>query len=98
MFSPLVTITPIALVQVLAGKQKNLVSTMFADADAEFIRAMCSYLHLWPGYSGRMNNTYRLHGKKDQVIPCPSAGVTVIEDAGHLLAMTHADETAVFLQ
>lgn len=98
MFSPLVTITPIALVQVLAGKQKNLVSTMFADANAEFIRAMSSYLHLWPGFSGQMSNIYRLHGKKDQVIPCPSSGATVIEDAGHLLAMTHANETAAFLQ
>ncbi|HWR57960.1 MAG TPA: alpha/beta hydrolase, partial [Thermodesulfovibrionales bacterium] len=98
MFSPLVTITPIALVQVLAGKQKSLVSTMFADANADFIRAMCSYLHLWPGYSGQMSTIYRLHGRKDQVIPCPSSGATVIEDAGHLLAMTRADETAAFLQ
>src|SRR3990170_903767 len=87
MFSPLVTITPIALVQVLAGKQKNLVSAMFANANAEFIRAMCSYLHLWPGYIGQMSTIYRMHGRKDEVIPCPSAGATVIEDAGHLLAM-----------
>ena len=98
MFSPLVTITPIALVQVLAGKQKSLVSTMLSDANAEFIRAMCSYLHLWPSYSGQMSNIYRLHGKKDHVIPCPPAGVTVIEDAGHLLAITHANEAAAFLQ
>jgi len=98
MFSPLVTITPIALVQVLAGKQKNLVSAMFANANAEFIRAMCSYLHLWPGYIGQMSTIYRMHGRKDEVIPCPSAGATVIEDAGHLLAMTHANETAAFLQ
>jgi|SRR3990172_4178051 len=98
MFLPLVTITPIALVQVLAGKHTSLVSTMFADADVEFIRAMSSYLHLWPGYSGQMSNTYRLHGEKDHVIPCPSVGATVIEDAGHLLAMTHANETAAFLK
>ncbi len=95
--SPLATISPIALVQVLAGKNKNLVSTMFSDADTEFIRAMCAYLRLWPGYDGQMRNVYRLHGKMDHIIPCPSTGATVIEDAGHLIAMTHAQATASFL-
>ena len=97
MISPLAVITPLAVVQMLAGKQKALVSTMFADADTEFIRAMCSYLQHWPGYRGQRYRIYRFHGKKDHVIPCPIGGATVVEDAGHLVAMTHVKETADFL-
>ena len=97
MISPLAVVTPIAVVQILAGKQKSLVSTMFAEADTGFIRAMCSYLHRWPGYRGPMDSVHRLHGRRDHVIPCPTSGATVINDAGHLVAMTHAGETAAFL-
>jgi hypothetical protein len=98
LLSPLAAITPISFVQAVAGKQKNLVNAMFSDADTEFIRSMCSNLLTWPGYSGRTTNIYRLHGKKDHVIPCPSEGASVVEGAGHLLSMTHASETAAFLE
>jgi pimeloyl-ACP methyl ester carboxylesterase len=98
MLSPLAAVTPISLVQVLAGKQKSLFSTMFADADPEFVRAMCAYLRLWPGCSGEPGSIRRLHGKRDHVIPCPSSGAVTLEGAGHLLVMTHPDETAAFLR
>jgi esterase/lipase len=98
MISPLAVVTPISVVQILAGKQKSLVSAMFADADAEFIRAMCSYLRLWPGYEGVRGHIFRIHGKKDHIIPCPTTGCDIIDDAGHLLAITHARETAAFLK
>ena len=97
MLAPLAVITPISVVQLLAGKQKNLVSTMFADADSEFIRAMCSYLPSWLGYSGKMDIVNRLHGKQDHIIHCPAVGATIVENAGHLVAMTHVNETAAFL-
>lgn len=97
MLAPLAAITPISIVQLLAGKQKNLVSSMFADADGEFIRAMCTYLPHWRGYKGSRGIIRRLHGKQDQIIPCPAAGATVVEGAGHLVAMTHVQETVAFL-
>jgi pimeloyl-ACP methyl ester carboxylesterase len=96
--SPLATAAPVTIIQALAGKHQNLVSTMFADSNPEFIRAMCSYLPSWTGYDGPMEKVFRLHGKKDHVIPCPTSGCEVIETAGHLLAITHAAETADFLQ
>jgi esterase/lipase len=97
LLAPLAVVTPISIVQILAGKQTNIVSTMFAESETEFIRAMCSYLPRWPGYRGRMDNVYRLHGRQDHVIPCPASGATVVESAGHLIAMTHPGETAAFL-
>lgn len=98
LLSPLATAAPITIIQALAGKHQNLVSMMFADSDPEFIRAMCSYLPSWAGYDGPVEKLFRLHGKKDHVIPCPTSGCEVVETAGHLLAITHAAETAAFLQ
>jgi hypothetical protein len=71
---------------------------MFADADPEFIRAMCAYLPSWTGYHGPAEKLFRLHGKKDHVIPCPTSGCEIVEEAGHLLAITHPAETAVFME
>ena len=96
--SPLAAITPMALVQALAGKNQNLLSAMFAESDPEFIRAMCSYLPSWRGCPLPASTVHRLHGKKDHIIPCPHSGCEVIDQAGHLPAMTHAAETAAFLQ
>lgn len=98
LLSPLAVITPMSVVQTVAGKQKNLVSAMFADSDAEFIRAMCSYLRLWKGYRTPTARVYRIHGKKDHVIPCPLTECQVVNDAGHLVAMTHPREIAAFLE
>ncbi len=98
LLAPLATAAPITIIQALAGKYQNQVSTMFADSDPEFIRAMCSYLPSWNGYDGPVEKVFRLHGKKDHIVPCPASGCEVVETAGHLLAMTHAAETVAFLQ
>lgn len=97
LLSPLAAITPMSVVQTIAGKHKNLVSAMFADSDPKFIQAMCSHLQSWQGYRTPTARVYRIHGKKDYVISCPSAGCDVIDDAGHLLAITHPRDTAEFL-
>ncbi len=97
LLAPLVKAAPITIVQALAGKNPNIASSLFADADPGFIRAMCAYLPSWSGYAGPAEMIYRLHGRKDHIIPCPSTGCEVVETAGHLVAITHAAETAGFL-
>ena len=98
LLSPLANAAPVKIIQALVGKHRSLVSTMFADSDPEFIRAMCAYLPSWDGYHGPIDNVFRLHGRRDHVIPCPAAGCEIVEEAGHLLAITHAAETAAFLK
>ena len=98
LLAPIATAAPMTIIQALVGTHQSLVSTMFADSDPEFIRAMCLYLPSWNGYDGPMKKVFRLHGKKDHVIPCPTSRCEVVETAGHLLAITHAAETAAFLQ
>jgi pimeloyl-ACP methyl ester carboxylesterase len=75
-----------------------LITSMFAQSDPLFTAAMCSYLPAWKGYRRPAARVRRIHGKKDHVIPCPTAGCEVIDDAGHLLAITHPRETAAFLE
>ncbi len=98
LLSPFAAITPISLIQTLVGKHKHIVSQMFAESQPEFIRAMCQYLPSWNGCQGDQVEVFRLHGKKDHVIPCPASGCEVIDGAGHLIAYTHARATAVFLE
>lgn len=96
--SPLASITPLSFIQAMAGKNKEVVSRMFSAADPDFIRAMCKYIPQWSGYLGPNEKIRRIHGKKDHIIPCPRKGCDVIENAGHLLAITHAKECAAFLE
>jgi len=98
LLSPIAEVTPVSLLQLVTGKNGNLINSMFSKSDSDFIRAMCLYLPSWSGYSGPADNIYRLHGRKDHVIPCPSIGTDVIENAGHLLVITHVQETAKFLE
>ena len=65
---------------------------MIADVDAEFLRDSCRAVGRWGGVDLRGAEVLRLHGKVDPVIVCPRGGVEVIEGAGHLLAMTHAED------
>lgn len=94
LLSPLAVIIPISLVQVLAGKHNNLVAQMFAKANPKFIRVLCTYLRLWPGVGRPSEIVFRVHGKKDRIVPCPKADCEIIENAGHFIAITHLRETA----
>ena len=96
--SPLASITPLSFVQAIAGKNEEVVSQMFSASDPDFIRSMCKYVPHWPGYLGPVEKVFRIHGKKDYIIPCPQSDCDVIENAGHLLAITHAYECSKFLE
>jgi pimeloyl-ACP methyl ester carboxylesterase len=98
LLSPFAEITPIDFLRMVLGKFSPLVNSVFSQTDTEFIRAMSLYLPLWSGYSGPTDAIYRLHGRKDHIIPCPTKECEIVEEAGHLLPITHAKETSAFLQ
>ncbi len=87
--SPLSEITPIKVIQALAGKFRNEFLTMFHSSETEFIRAMCHAVSNWQGYKGDQSIIKRIHGENDKVISCFGA-CKKIKDGGHLIAMTHA--------
>lgn len=98
MLTPLAEVTPISMIKTIVGKFSPLVNVVFSKLDKDFIRAMSLYLPDWPGYSCPRESIYRIHGRRDHIIPCPASGSEVIEDAGHLLVITHAKECAEFLE
>jgi len=89
--APLAKVTPLRMIQHLAGKGPGRASVMFADVDAEFVRAMCLAVSKWPGYDGPMKAVWRIHGRRDPVIKCPT-DAHIIAGGGHLIAMTHPEE------
>lgn len=92
LLAPLTAITPISFIQILIGKHGNTITKMFAEADSEFIRAMCRHLPKWSGVINTSSQLFRIHGQKDNIIPCPKDGCEIVANAGHLLAFTHAKE------
>jgi pimeloyl-ACP methyl ester carboxylesterase len=89
--APLASVTPLRLAQVISGRGAAAQLSMFSDADPEFIGAMCRALTHWRGSGGNADRLVRIHGANDRVIRCP-ADCHVIPRAGHLVAMTHAEE------
>jgi len=95
--SPLAAVMPVSLIQILARKHNSFVAQMFSESNPEFVRSMCLHLSSWSGYDGPMESIFRLHGRRDHVIPCPAIGSEIVESAGHLLAITHPKECGVFI-
>ncbi|MAE66440.1 MAG: hypothetical protein CMJ18_19400 [Phycisphaeraceae bacterium] len=90
MLSAVSTIAPIRLAQLVAGNLLGEMGAQFQSTDPRFIQAMCRAIANWrpPEFHG---DVVRVHGARDPVIPCPADALS-IEDAGHLVALTHATE------
>ena len=95
--APLAKVTPMRMTQHFAGKSGGLVSAMFGDVDAEFVRAMCVAVSHWDGYDAEMEAVSRIHGERDAVIKCPSEA-HIVAGGGHLIAMTHAEDCLGFVR
>ncbi|MBF0492203.1 MAG: hypothetical protein HQM15_05430 [Deltaproteobacteria bacterium] len=91
LLAPLASFSPVKLIQSFTKSYDNLLMNMFSSSDSNFIKAMCSAASNWEGYEGDKKNILRIHGERDPVIPCPKEA-EVIKNAGHLIAMTHAEE------
>lgn len=104
--SVLSEIAPIHLIQTLADKTsvitKNKVwktlLNMFGKANGAFIKTMCKAVFEWDGNPTPKCACAHIHGAKDRVIYPPQTGATIIDDGGHLIAMTHESEVAEFLK
>lgn len=94
--APLSDITPVSLLQALAGKSAGELGRMFAQVDPAFIRASCKDLMRWPGFEPTETILRRIHGARDHVIRCPD-DAKHISEGGHLIAMTHARECVAFV-
>jgi len=70
---------------------------MFSRADSEFIKAMCQAVFEWEGNLEPECEVCHIHGAKDKVILPPLSGATLLENAGHLIAVSHSERVAEFI-
>jgi pimeloyl-ACP methyl ester carboxylesterase len=100
--SALSEIAPINLIQALAGKasliNKNHLLKMFSTVDSAFIKAMCKAVFEWDGNPLPQCDYSHIHGAKDLVIYPPKTGATIIDDGGHLIALSHEEEVTEFIR
>ncbi len=95
-------IAPIHLVQLISGKDhvpfnKALLS-MFSKAESRFIRAMCTAVFEWVGNPSPACSVYQIHGAEDSIIYPPAHNAEIIQDAGHLMVLSHSREVAAFIR
>jgi pimeloyl-ACP methyl ester carboxylesterase len=104
--SVLSAIAPVHLIQTLAHRTSVITKNnvwkellkMFGKANGAFIKAMCKGIFEWDGNPTPKCACVQIHGAKDRVIYPPQTGATIIDDGGHLIAMTHEDEVAGFIK
>ncbi len=89
--SPLLPIAPVALAKHVLRLAGRPTSAMVADLPPEQLRQMCRAIVSWPGCADLDVQRVRIHGTRDWMIRCP-AQAHRIEKAGHLVAITHAEE------
>jgi hypothetical protein len=61
------------------------------------VRALCQAVFRWDGPRNYSSHVWRIHGRKDQVIPLPSE-VDLVLDGGHLIAQSRARECVNFIR
>jgi pimeloyl-ACP methyl ester carboxylesterase len=94
---PLAKIAPLDWMRFSASKVPGELAQMFAEADASFIKAMCAAIFTWDGLGKSPSSVFRIHGKRDLVIPPPSVADLFI-DGGHLISISHARECVAFIK
>jgi len=93
----LVGMLPMEWLRISAGKMPGELAAMFAQAEPAFIRNMCQAIPQWEGLGRTDTPVFRIHGRKDLVIPAPP-DADLLLGGGHLIAMTHARECVGFVK
>jgi pimeloyl-ACP methyl ester carboxylesterase len=94
---PCMRMVPLGFLHTMAGRIPSELCHMFAHNDPEFIRSMSAAVFEWRGLNSTSTRIYRLHGKRDRIIPAPQ-NVDLLLDGGHLISMTHPRECVEFLR
>lgn len=95
---PLANLAPFQFLGSLSASVPGELARMFTQVDAEFVRAMCLAVFRWRGLDSEAIRPVRIHGARDLVVPLPGNVDKILPDAGHLIAMTHAEECVAWLE
>lgn len=85
--------------QFIASFSKDIFLRTYSKVDPDFIISMSKAILNWQGFKGDLKIIRRIHGRKDPLIKCPdNSEAEVIENGGHLIAITHARECVNFVK
>jgi pimeloyl-ACP methyl ester carboxylesterase len=91
----------IARVEKLGAAHRRLLRELATDAPVPFLRWAVSAIRRWSweGASGGIGiPIHQIHGRADRIIPfVPGEIDHVIQDGGHLINLTHADDVNQFI-
>ncbi|HEX3133547.1 MAG TPA: alpha/beta hydrolase [Planctomycetota bacterium] len=77
---------------------RHLLNAIVADADPRFIRWAGQIAGTWAGAVPTTTPTFQIHGRQDRLMPANSTQAeTILPDAGHFIAVTHAQAVAAWL-
>jgi len=88
----------LASLERLDRAQYELIRDMSLNVPVLFLRRVARMILTWRGAPPLPCPVYHIHGRRDRVIPIKRLNPdVVIEDGGHLINMTHADEVNRFI-
>jgi len=93
---PLARVAPFEWLQRSAVKIPSLGAQMFSGVDASLVRSMCAAVFRWEGKGSVSVRSYRLHGRRDLIIPPPKQADLLL-NGGHMISITHARECVEFV-
>ncbi len=70
---------------------------MFSETDEFFMKAMCRAICEWEGCPVPQCSVFKIHGGKDRII-FPEKDSVIVENAGHMIAMTHEIPVVDFIR
>lgn len=78
--------------------EKDLLTQILKDTDSKLLKWSIDKIVNWKNEI-IPNNVVHIHGNKDMILPINFVKCdVVIENAGHFMTMTHADEISILLQ
>ena len=93
---PLARVAPLDWLRLSAESIPIELARMFTTIEASFVRSMCSAIFEWEGLGTPATRVFRIHGRRDLVIPPPEE-VHLLLDGGHLISVSHAKDCAEFI-
>lgn len=96
LLKPLANRSFIRASQFLSSISKSNALKMYSKSEPDFIVSMTKAVFNWEGFKGDLKKVVRIHGRRDKIFRCP-VDSEIIEDGGHLIAITHAQECIEFV-
>jgi pimeloyl-ACP methyl ester carboxylesterase len=82
---------------VQSAEEKELLKHILADTDEVFLKWALNAIPEWERFESP-KGIFQIHGSADRILPVPDSTDVVVNDGGHLMVLTRADEVSLIIQ